>query len=335
MAISSKELAALLGVSPSAVSLAINGRSGISDETRSRILQAANEYGLRRPSKKESVSHVIYLIIYKKHGMVYGDTDFFSALIEGISRSVALQGYNLQISYFYGNQDQKEQLSLLRSAQCEGIILLATEMLNEDILPFLRLPHPLVVLDSYFENRTVDSVVINNVQGAYLATRYLLQKGHRFIGHIASSIPINNFSERRDGFFKAAMEYPDCRTMEVSVASTQDGAYRDMFAYLDTEPKLPTAFFADNDIITVSCIRALKEHGYSIPNQVSIVGFDDMPVSYITSPKFSTIHVPKEALGMYAVDRLMNKIRGSDDCFVRISVNVSLVERDSVLDLNL
>ncbi len=333
MSISSKELASLLGISPSAVSLALNGKAGISDETRSLILRAAEEYGIKRPARRSSQSEFINLVIYKKHGLVYGDTAFFSAVIEGISAHIAKLGYNLQVSYFYGNQDQEEQFKILKLSECAGIILLATEMLEEDILLFEKLSQPLVVLDSYFETLNFDCVVINNVQGAYLATRYLLGCGHRHIGHIASSVPINNFAERSEGFHKAVAEAPDCVSCHVRVSSTQEGAYRDMSAYLDASPELPTAFFADNDIIAVSCIRALKEHGYRIPDDISFIGFDDMPLSYVTSPKLTTVHVSKESFGQRAVMRLAEKIEDQNGAPLKIAINTTLTVRDSVLRL--
>ncbi len=102
-----------------------------------------------------------------------------------------------------------------------------------------------------------------------------------------------------------------------------------MSSYLDTNPQLPTAFFADNDIIAVSCMRALKEHGYRLPDDISFVGFDDMPLSYVVSPKLTAIQVPKEAFGQRAVTRLSEKIKGKDDISLKISVNPTLVIRDS------
>ena len=101
MSITAKELAEKLGISASAVSIALNGKKGISDEKRDFILRAAKEYGLKRPLRKSFSSTFINLVIFKKHGMVYGDTPFFAAVTEGISAEVANSGYNLQISYFY------------------------------------------------------------------------------------------------------------------------------------------------------------------------------------------------------------------------------------------
>lgn len=333
MAVSAKDLAAKLGVSPSAVSLALNNKKGISDETRALILNAAEEYGLTRPVKK-TTSTFINLVIFKSHGQVYGDTPFFSSVIEGISTTTAESGYKLQVTYFYGHQNSDEQIKMLAMSDCAGIILLATEMTESDILPFYQLPHPIVVLDSYFESAPFDSVVINNQQGAYLATRYLLDAGHRRLGHIASSVHINNFAERHDGFLKAIHTSPyaaQCKYDMIRVGSTQESAYQDISRYLDERHQLPTALFIDNDIIAISCIRALKEHGYQIPRDVSLIGFDNVPIAYVTSPKLTTVDVPKGMLGKCAVTRLLAKIKSSKPSeSLKLCINTSLVIRDTV-----
>lgn len=338
MSITSKELASILGVSTSAVSMALNGRKGISDATRNSILKAAEEYGIKRESRKSSRSFFINLVIFKKHGMVYGDTPFFSAVLEGISEGIRESGYNLQVSYFYDNQDISEQIKMLALSDCAGIILLATEMLEDDIKLFQEIPQPLVVLDSYFEIPNFNTIVINNQLGAFIATKYLIDCGHRSLGHVASSVEINNFRERGDGFKKAVYTsafYKECSCKVIRVGSTQDSAYNDMSNYLNGNPQLPSALFIDNDIIAISCIRALKEHGYRIPNDVSIIGFDDLPVAYVTSPKLTTVNVPKELMGRYAVSRLLEIIKSDEQSStIKISINTSLVIRDTVKKIN-
>ena len=112
----SKELAQILGVSPAAVSIALNGRSGISDEKRKMILEAADHYGIQRSTQKASVSSVINLVIYKRHGLIIQDNPFFTSVIEGISAQAATMGYHLQVSYFYRSQDRREQLRSIVSS---------------------------------------------------------------------------------------------------------------------------------------------------------------------------------------------------------------------------
>lgn len=333
MGISSKELAERLGVSPSSISIALNGKPGISDKTREKILSAAETYGLERPARRTSSSPYINLVIYKKHGLVYGDTPFFSAVIEGIGMEVARLGYKLQISYFYGNQNQDEQFKMLSISECAGIILLATEMLPGDIPLFRTLTQPLVVLDNDFRSPNFDCVVINNIQGAHMATKYLLDCGHRRIGHLFSSVRIRNFDERREGFLRAVSECAGCEVCTVPVFSTQERAYDDMLRYLDGCASLPTAFFADNDIIAVACLRAMADRGIRVPEDVSLVGFDDMPFCYLTTPTLTTMHVSKEVFGRQSVSRLVEKIQGETDHSLKIELNPKLVIRNSVKKL--
>lgn len=336
MAISSKELAAILGVSPSAISIALNNKDGISPETREKILRAAKEYGIHKSEKTstgKSRSLFINLVIFKKHGMVYGDTPFFSEVIEGISKQVKQVGYSLLVTYLYGNQDRKEQLRSLNLSECAGLILLATEMSEEDIKWFSSANRAVVVLDSYFENYSLDCIVIDNIQGAFLATSHLIEYGHKNIGHLASSVEINNFKERHEGFVKAvnrSSETCDSIFNTIRLRPTTEGAYEDMKTYLEKNPKLPTAFFSDNDIIAISCMRALKEACYKIPQDISIVGFDDTPMAYVTSPKLTTVRVAKEMLGTRAVIRLLEKINNPSDASFKIALNTSLEIRESV-----
>jgi LacI family transcriptional regulator len=334
MSITSKELANMLGVSQATVSLAINGKPGINENTRKKILAAADKYKLKGSRPKTAGQKFIDLVCFKHHGQVLGETAFFSSVIEGISQQVSSSGYSLKISYlYYGEQNYNSDLKQLRMSDSSGMILLATEMQEENLVSFTGFRQPVVLLDSAFHSPDYNCVVINNQQGAYLATRYLLDHGHRRIGHLASSVRINNFTEREYGFLHACHEVPDCTFETYRVGSTQEQAYNDMAALLEKQPQLPTAFFADNDIIAISCIRALKDFHYRIPEDVSVIGFDDTPISYVVSPKLTTIHVYKEELGKRAVNLLTSLIADPDQTPVCLMLNVSLVERDSVRTL--
>ena len=275
MAVYAKDIAAKLGLSPAAVSLALRGKPGIGQETRERILRTAAEMGYRKRADTGRPS--LCLVLYKRHGAVVSDTDFFAALTESITRQARLLGYELLITYFYGNQDSAEQLRSLKASPCDGILLLATEMVAADFAPFRSLTVPLVVLDSYFPDEKYDSVLINNVYGAKRAVQYLIAQGHSEIGYLSSKVMIRNFHERQDGWLRGIQTIPvanDSRHHVVKVSPTADGAFRDMTAYLQLGGKLPTAFFADNDLIAISCARALRAAGYRIPEDVSLIGVD-------------------------------------------------------------
>ena len=112
-----------------------------------------------------------------------------------------------------------------------------------------------------------------------------------------------------------------------------DGAYHDMLAYLKTSPKLPTAYFADNDIIAFGAMKALQESGVRIPEDVSIVGFDDMPFCSVTSPTLTTIRVFKQEMGCMAVRRLLEKMKSKSKVCSKIQICTEFVERESVRKL--
>ena len=204
MSITAKELAALLGISPAAVSMALNGKKGVSNATRHRILAAAEAHGydFTRIQEKQLPSHsygTIFFIIYKKSGAIVNDTPFFSQLSEGINECCKAEGYHLNISYVYAHEDIPAFLSTLTASGQNGVLLLGTEMTESDFEPFRTLSLPLVVLDTYCNQMTSDYVLINNTQGAFLATDHLIKHCQSQPGYLHSSYAIGNFDGNKQG----------------------------------------------------------------------------------------------------------------------------------------
>jgi LacI family transcriptional regulator len=333
MPVTANEIARIVGVSAATVSMVLNNRPGVGEETRKKILSLAKELGYEKQQRpNQGPLKSLTLVIYKKHGDVVSDTPFFAELIQGIEMETRKDDFSLVISYFYESYNSRQQLSAISSSSSRGVILLATEMVSTDIARFMPLQIPTVILDNTFDDVDLDSITINNIQGSMQAVKYFERMGHKKIGHLRSSVGINNFFERRDGYLKAMNNQIDPKHT-VSISSTSDGAYEDMKKYLLSAPEIPTAYFADNDIIAISCIRALREAGYQVPNDVSVIGFDDVPASSLIDPPLSTMQVPKKNLGILAVERLLKRINGDKSESIRIAVNTSLVTRGSVRQL--
>jgi LacI family transcriptional regulator len=165
---------------------------------------------------------------------------------------------------------------------------------------------------------------INNIRGSTQVVTYLKQLGHTRIGHLRFSVGINNFYERREGYLRALPKGVN-PAYTVTISSSSDGTYRDMKKHLASGPEISSAFFAGNDIIAISCIRALREEGFHIPGDVSIIGFDDIPAAAI-DPPLSTMGVPKKSLGILAMERLIKQIGRETSETVRIAVNTTLIE---------
>lgn len=338
MSISAKELAAKLNISAATVSMVFNNKPGISPVTRNMVLEAAKQYGYESSKKSDDnqPNPVIHFIIFKKHGNIVTDTPFFGQVTEGINLQCQKHNCRQQISYVYENKSIQSRINEVYKFECSGILLLGTEMDPEDYKYFSKIDVPIVVLDNYFEDICYDSVLINNIQGAYFATKYLIRNGHKKIGYLHSNATIGNFTERRDGYLKALLNHqiPSNDNYICPISPTQEAAYEDMKQYLNTSPELATAYFADNDIIAVAALRALKEAGIRVPEDVSLIGFDDLPICSLTEPQLTTMNVPKLELGALAVDRLMSKINKDSKETVKIEISPTLVERKSVRALN-
>ena len=329
-----RTISKLCGCSPATVSNVLNHKKGYSKETEKKVLKAARDVGYLTASKMDGVR----LVVYTKTGLVLSDTPFFSALISGIESECRSHQLSMTVTNVnQSNVDFDEVMTLILSDVSNGILLLATELAEEDIAPFAKSPVPVVLLDSWFDHCTMDTVLINNTDSVCNAVEYFVKMGHKKIGYLSSSVPINNFYYRKTGYYRALNRYnlPIEKNFQVSLTPTMEGAYRDMKAYLAQSPDLPSAYFADNDIIAFGAMKALKEAGYKIPQDISMIGFDDMPFCEITSPTLTTIRVFKKEMGQAAVRRLLAKADEKEpQPSYKMQICTELVIRDSVRNLN-
>lgn len=328
-----KELAKILQLSEASVSFALNNKPGVSTETRNRILEAAEKYGIHiNRNNTPVVLSTIYLIYYRKHGAVLNDSSFFSELTEGVASEAADRGYRVNILNIYSPEDLQRQIEELSNMGVAGIMILGTEMREEDfnVLPFANIP--ILLLDNHFISSKIDSVQVNNIDGAFQATNYLINKLKVQPGYLHSSYEINNFDQRTDGFRKA-LRYNGmsvAKSIVHELTPSIDGAYSDMCAVLDSGDDTARCYFADNDQIAIGAMRAFRERGYQIPADVSIIGFDDIPMCGYTEPGLTTVHVPKQHMGIVAADRLISDITKNDHYSVNIEISTNIVVRGSI-----
>lgn len=336
MKVQVKDIAQKAGVSPGTVSNALNNRKGISREKREEILKIAEEMGYYKSSDKGK-HHVIRFLILNKDAHVVGDTPFFAELIRGVEMECQKQGYELLMNHIYkNNYDDVEKT--LNQDHVDGILLLGTEMVEEDFSLLEQIHIPLVIVDAVFRNQQYDYVAINNEDGAYDITSHIIKMGHENIGIINSSYQINNFRERKKGYVQALEHYfiPIQGENEALVEPSLDGAYRDMKAYLSAyqaeNKELPTAFFAVNDNIAFGAMKAISE--LHLSKQISVAGFDDMPFCEMCNPPLTTVKVDKQFLGKQAIQRLIQKIDNPNDGVLKTRTATQIVERESIVNRN-
>lgn len=333
MKVSVKDISKKTGFSPATISNALNHKRGVSEETAAKVLQAAKEMGYISESRIMKVK----LVIFKRNGLIINDTPFFSLMIDGIENECRAAGMEMVLSYLNKNDENYEQqVEWLIHDNSSAVILLGTELMEEDVEIYKSATCPFLMLDYWAWDMRFNGVLINNADSARLAVEYLIQKGHKEIGYLRGSYRIKAFRSREVGYATALRKSGLTVRKEyaVTLSTTMNGAYKDMIEYLKEKPSLPTAYFADNDMIALGAIRALQEIGIRVPEDVSVVGFDDLPFSEISNPPLTTLRVPKQEMGRLAVRKLIEVLNGKDKVKTKTQVCTVFVERSSVRDLN-
>lgn len=328
-----RKISDITGFSPATVSNALNQKKGVNKETSKAIFQVANELGYVNELK---ISRIM-LVIYKRNGSIVDTSPFFTNLLEGVETECRESGYEMTICNLDRRSDSYEtRLSEILNDRSTAIIMLGTEAQDEDFERFKDAKCPIVILDSWSTSMEFNGILINNADSARNAVEYLIEKGHTKIGYLRGGFRIKAFSARANGYSRALHKEGIGIKEEyiVTLNTTMDGAYKDMLTFLKKNPSLPTAFFADNDMIALGAMKALIEKGYRVPDDVSLIGFDDLSSSEISTPRLTTIRVFKQEMGQMAVRRLLDVIRNGTSIKSKTQVCTEFIERDSVKDLN-
>ena len=334
-----RDVAARVGVSPATVSNALNGKGGVSAAVKDQIFAVADELGYRPAREAGRPADHVRLIVYRAHGSIVNDNPFFMEMVEGMQAECRRDGVELTISHVHErlSDDFKAQLRDFREEKCAGFILLATEMTPEALAPFLDYKSPLVALDNSFPNQAVHSVSIDHRQAGALAARELVRAGHSTFGFITGSVPFRNAEERRLGFQAGLAEFgiPLTDGQIWPVSMLRSDTCDDMRRLIRARGKLPDAFFAANDGMAISCIRALVDEGYQVPWDVSVIGMDDTDISQVCTPQLTTLHVYRREMGIAAA-RLLLSLAGEVAAppALKTAVGVSLVRRGTVRGMN-
>ena len=309
-------------VSPAAVSLALNNKAGLSGEVRLKIINIAAKMGYKHiPGNPRLVNEKITIRLLKiaKHGHIVNErhNPFITEYLEGIENEIKKRKYKLEVSFYDKIPMEKIVEEIVEQEESiSGLIVLGTELNAHELGSFSGLTIPMVFIDTSFPLSVYDCIDIDNSDGVFRAVQYLYKSGHRSIGLVKSSYETMNFKMREYGFYDA-MEYfslPVKKEFIASVDPAFDKSINDFGKFLDKSKALPTAFFCMNDMIAYGCIKALGKYNYKVPDDVSIIGFDDLPSSSsLSDPPLTTIKVSSHQIGRRAVERLLERIVNPDD----------------------
>ena len=326
-----RELADKIGVSPATISIVINGKKGVGEDTREKVLRALKEHNYNSGNRKRHNDKNVLLVKYTKSGFfVEENQGFISMIIDSIEEQ--LRNKNRGITMMIIKNDLLLGLNEIDYEKYSGIILIGTEMIDDDYNCLKDIPIPFVVVDNAVPNIMCSSISINNYENVYIAISYLKKAGHNRVGYIGSKSETENFRERRTAFEltvkKLNMVFDEDN--DYKVTPTLIGSHDDFLELLEKKDLNDTAFFAENDTIALGVIKALKEKKYKIPADVSIIGFDDIAYSSVSSPTLTTVHVQRKGLGKQTVLQLLQLIEENKLLPIKTRITGRLVQRDSV-----
>ncbi len=326
-------------VSVSAVSIVLNNKPGVSDETRKRILHILAENGIfpKVANLFDEAKGIIRFCKIVKHGRIINDKHnvFLSDYVDGMVEEAKSQRYIVEFITYGADSVSDIVKDLKKTKSLQGCIILATELDPEDIPLFAKLDIPYVFLDAMYQFAQGSFVTMDNHGMVFDAIRYLKACGHRSIGML-SATGCSNFALRREAFELSlkslCLEFDPKKVFTLS--SIHENSFKDMEAILNTinRKDLPTAFFACNDMVAIGAMQAIHASGLRLPEDISMIGFDDLPASTVVIPPLTSMSVPKFRIGKAAVSLLLEKIEFSsqNDVSHKIMIGGSLVLRDTV-----
>jgi LacI family transcriptional regulator len=330
-----KDIARLAELNVSTVSRALSGAYGVNEETRERVLEIARKLGYR----PNLIARGLVTGQSRTIGLLISDIRnvFFAEIARGAEDSASAAGYDVILC----NSDLKSEkqwgyIQSLAEKRVAGIIMNSVASLSKvQQAELAKYRIPIVLLNRQTtSDQMFSTATANNFMGGELAANYLVGLGHRVIAHITGPRQHGNLADRCRGFVKG------CRSSSHEITAvvihgqhTHAGGY-EMTNKLLSQRRDVTAIFAANDIAAFGALRALQEHGLSVPDDISLVGFDNVEISGIISPPLTTIDQPRYELGGAAVDILLKRSErpGHEQPEHRL-FGVGLVERKSCRQL--
>jgi len=304
-----KDIAKKAGVSHTTVSRALNGDPSISTGTCERVCELAEEMGYLGSAAARGLrtnrSKVIGVIVSRI------DNPYFGEIIQGIEETLNQTGYSLFIaSSHLESRVEKNIIKAFARQMVDGVIICASSFCDENAAILRGFQIPVVALNNECPEKYVCSVEHDDIKGAQQVTRYLIQLGHRRLAYLGNSLAARINDERQQGFIseinKNGFENEPHIIFNTKGREIENGEEA-MKKLLEVNP-LPTAVFCFNDLMAIGALKTANDHGLKIPEDISIVGFDNIPYSAYTSPALTTFNQPKYQIGQESTNLLLESM---------------------------
>ncbi|MBD2871641.1 LacI family DNA-binding transcriptional regulator [Paenibacillus arenilitoris] len=322
-----KDVAKMAGVSISTVSYALNNNAKVSSKTRKKIMEAARQLNYQKnglaSDLKRSSTRTIAIIVTDLAGPYYAE------LVKGIQDVTLSKGYDLLACSSVG-EESSTAIKFLTEKRVDGAIVLAHNISEEIIAMSSRKEFPIILLDRVLDSEYVVSIEVDNEEGTHRAAEYLIEQGHREIAYISGKAIGGIHAMRLRGYESALRKHGlDGRSrLHPFGKFDRDNGYS-MTKMLIAQGNLPTAIMYANDEMAIGGLGAFREHGIGVPEDVSVIGFDDIELAQYVRPALSTIMQPKYERGALAAHLIFQMLEGKEvDNYYKFPTK--LVLRDSV-----
>jgi len=338
----SKEIAKIAGVSRSTVSRVINNYPNVPPDTREKVLKVIKEYNYvphasaRMLRGKLSKTIGLVIVDLKRDSDIHKiyDNVYFGPFTTAVIDFANQIGYNVLVTTVYKVKDYKKVKEIFYNKTISGAIFIGVKNDDPEIKNLIEEGFKIAIVDQ--EIKEGDdifgrSIIVNmdNINGAYEATKYLINLGHREIAHIAGDMDKLSGFARLEGYKKALKEAGiTFDTHFVAKGNFIEESGYNAIHKLFKKVK-PTAIFAANDQMAIGAMQALEEMGYNVPDDVSIIGFDDITISRYVKPALTTMNVSLLQMAELCVENLVKSIEGESEIIAKFLVSAKLVERES------
>ncbi|MDH2912525.1 HTH-type transcriptional regulator GalS [Kosakonia cowanii] len=325
-----RDVARHANVSVATVSRVLNNSALVSQETRETVMQAVAQLGYRPNANAQALATQVSDTI----GVIVMDVSdaFFGALVKAVD-TVAQehQKYVLIGNSYHEAEKERHAIEVLIRQRCNALIVHSKALSDEELTGFMEQIPGMVLINRVVPGYAHRCVCLDNVSGAVMATRMLLNNGHQRIGYLASSHQIEDNDSRREGWFRALEEQgiaaPD--SWVGTGSPDMQGGEAAMVELLGRNLQL-TAVFAYNDSMAAGALTALKDNGIAVPQHLSLIGFDDIPIARYTDPQLTTVRYPVASMARLATELALQGAAGKLDPQAAHCFMPTLVRRHSV-----
>jgi LacI family transcriptional regulator len=328
-----EQIATDLKISSASVSRALNDRPGVGAELRERILARARELNytpsVTARGLATSQTFSIGFFVREKPGLSTHTDPFYGEILHGAEQVCAQTDYHVTIGTLTDSiLVSPSEFRFVRERRIDGMILAGPDIPNDFIVSMLQSGLPLVLVDNRLEYSPINCVNSDDENGAYLAACHLVDLGHQHIGVIAGPQRWASNARRINGYGRALADAGlPLNMVNVDRTTIDSGAE----AYQQLIGKYPriTGICAVNDSMAIGAIRTSEKEGRRVPDDLSVIGFDDIGWAALNSPPLTTVSVPKRQMGKEAAHRLLALLSDPDSAPAEVVVSVQLVQRES------